>query len=411
MLVKIELENFFSIRDRICIDFRAGNTKTAKSKKLADNVIEWNGLKLLKSIGLFGANASGKSNILKAINFCCRMVLESHLHNENSIFNYAPFKFEGYSEKPSCFLIDFICDDVEYEYSFSLLKSRIISESLFYYPNDRRARVFERDGSEYKFAESVLARPNDVAVNTSDKNLFLSRASSMNRELAQKLYRYFLSTFMLGLIPLQDMNIESYFDANKPLILAALQQCDSDICDIEKKIETVAMPMPVPGNPFGAPGRVMNREFVRFVTYHKNAPNVPFDIDEESGGTKRLFSILLRMIDVVKNKKSVMLDEFDTSLHASISEFLLDLIHASSQSQLLFSSHNLSLINMNRFRKDQIVFVTKNETGATEVQSLYDYKDFRENMDAEKAYRQGRFDAIPIVTSTVESLKRMLAEG
>ena len=411
MLVKIELENFFSIRDRICIDFRAGNTKTALSKKLSDNVVEWKGLKLLKSIGLFGANASGKSNILKAINFCCRMVLESHLHNENSIFNYAPFKFEGYSEKPSCFLIDFICDDVEYEYSFSLLKSRIISESLFYYPNDRRARVFERDGSEYKFAEGVLARPNDVAVNTSDKNLFLSRASSMNRELAQKLYRYFLSTFMLGLIPLQDMNVESYFDANKPLILAALQQCDSDICDIEKKIETVAMPMPVPGNPFGAPGRVMNREFVRFVTYHKIAPNVPFDIDEESGGTKRLFSILLRMIDVVKNKKSVMLDEFDTSLHASISEFLLDLIHASSQSQLLFSSHNLSLINMNRFRKDQIVFVTKNETGATEVQSLYDYKDFRENMDAEKAYRQGRFDAIPIVTSTVESLKRMLAEG
>lgn len=411
MLVKIELENFFSIRDRICIDFRAGNTKTALSKKLSDNVVEWKGLKLLKSIGLFGANASGKSNILKAINFCCRMVLESHQHNENSIFNYAPFKFEGYPEKPSCFLIDFICDDVEYEYSFSLLKSRIISESLFYYPNDRRARVFERDGSEYKFAEGVLARPNDIAVNTSDKNLFLSRASSMNRELAQKLYRYFLSTFMLGLIPLQDMNVESYFDANKPLILAALQQCDSDICDIEKKIETVAMPMPVPGNPFGAPGRVMNREFVRFVTYHKIAPNVPFDIDEESGGTKRLFSILLRMIDVVKNKKSVMLDEFDTSLHASISEFLLDLIHASSQSQLLFSSHNLSLINMNRFRKDQIVFVTKNGTGATEVQSLYDYKDFRENMDAEKAYRQGRFDAIPIVTSTVESLKRMLAEG
>lgn len=411
MLVKIELENFFSIRDRICIDFRAGNTKTALSKKLSDNVVEWKGLKLLKSIGLFGANASGKSNILKAINFCCRMVLESHQHNENSIFNYAPFKFEGYPEKPSCFLIDFICDDVEYEYSFSLLKSRIISESLFYYPNDRRARVFERDGSEYKFAESVLARPNDVALNTSDKNLFLSRASSMNRELAQKLYRYFLSTFMLGLIPLQDMNVESYFDTNKSLILAALQQCDSDICEIEKKIETVAIPIPNPGNPFGMPGRVVNREIVRFLTYHKIAPNVPFNIEEESDGTKRLFSILLCMIDVVKNKKSVMLDEFDTSLHASISEFLLDLIHASSQSQLLFSSHNLSLINMNRFRKDQIVFVTKNETGATEVQSLYDYKDFRENMDAEKAYRQGRFDAIPIVTSTVESLKRMLAEG
>lgn len=117
------------------------------------------------------------------------------------------------------------------------------------------------------------------------------------------------------------------------------------------------------------------------------------------------------MIDVVKNKRSVILDEFDTSLHSSISEFVLNLIHASSQSQLLFTSHNLSLIDMSRFRKDQIVFVNKNASGATEVQSLYDYKDFRENMDAEKAYRQGRFDAIPIVTSSVESIKRMLGEA
>lgn len=411
MLVKIELENFFSIRDRICIDFRAGNTKTAQSKKLADNVIEWKGLKLLKSIGLFGANASGKSNILKAINFCCRMVLESHQHNENSVFNYAPFKFEGCPEKPSSFLIDFICEDVEYEYSFSLLQSKIISESLFYYPNDRRARIFERGGSEYKFAEGVLARPNDIVLNTSEKNLFLSRASSMNRELPQKLYRYFWSTFMLGFVDLADQSIETYFDSSKNLILAALQQCDSDICDIQKKHELVPVAMPSPGNPFGMPSQIVNRDMVRFLTYHKVSPEILFDMNEESAGTRRLFGILLRMIDVVKNNKSVMLDEFDTSLHSSISEFVLDLIHASKNSQLLFSTHNLSLINMSRFRKDQIVFVTKNEFGATEVQSLYDYKDFRENMDAEKAYRQGRFDAIPIVTSSVESLKRMLGEG
>lgn len=406
MLVKIELENFFSIRDRICIDFRAGNTKTALSKKLSDSVIEWKGLKLLKSIGLFGANASGKSNILKAIRFCCITVLNSHQYNENTEFNYAPFKFERFSDKPSRFLIDFICDDVEYEYSFSLLHSKVVAESLFYYPNDRRARVFEREGTEYKFSEGVLVRPNDVALNTSDKNLFLSRASSMNRELAQKLYRYFWSTFMLGFVHLEDQSIETYFDANKSLILAALQQCDSDICDIEKKHEMVAMP--VSGNPFGAPERIINRDVVRFLTYHKIAPEVPFDIDEESDGTKRLFSILLRLIDVVKNDKSVMLDEFDTSLHANISEFVLDLIHASKGSQLLFSTHNLGLINMNRFRRDQIVFVSKNESGATEIHSLYDYKDFRENMDAEKAYRQGRFDAVPIVTSSIESLKRMI---
>lgn len=410
MLIKIELENFFSIKDRICIDFRAANTKTAQSQKLADNVIEWNGLKILKTIGLFGANASGKSSILKAIEFCCAMVLESHLHNDSDVLTYMPFKFEGYQDKPSSFLIDFVCNNIEYEYSFSLLHSKIITEQLFYYPNDRRARIFERNGSDYKFAEGIIARPKGIVVNTGDKNLFLSRASSMNREIAQELRNYFASTFQPGLIPLNDASVEQYFDKNKPLILAALQQCDSDICDIEKYRQVIPVPVPAPSNPFG-PLSIQNREIVRFRTFHKVAPTVPFDISEESDGTIRLFSILLRMIDVVKNKRSVILDEFDTSLHSSISEFVLNLIHASSQSQLLFTSHNLSLIDMSRFRKDQIVFVNKNASGATEVQSLYDYKDFRENMDAEKAYRQGRFDAIPIVTSSVESIKRMLGEA
>lgn len=409
MLIKIELENFFSIKERICIDFRAANTKTAQSRKLVDNVIEWNGLKILKTIGLFGANASGKSSILKAIEFCCAMVLDSHLHNDNDVLTYIPFKFEGYQDKPSRFLIDFICKDIEYEYSFSLLHSKIISERLFYYPNDRRARIFEREGADYKFAEGIIARPKDIVVNTGSKNLFLSRASSMNREIAQELRNYFASTFQPGLIPLTDASVEQYFDKNKPLILAALQQCDSDICDIEKYRQVIPLQVPSVSIPFGSQ-IIQNREIIRFKTFHKVVPTVPFDISEESDGTVRLFSILLRMIDVVKNNRSVILDEFDASLHSNVSDFVLNLIHASSRSQLLFTSHNLSLIDMNRFRKDQVIFVNKNASGATEIQTLYDYKDFRENMNAEKAYRQGRFDAVPIVTSSVASIKRMLGE-
>ena len=88
MILKIEFENFFSIRDRIRIDFRAGNINTALARELSHNVMEWNGVPVLKTIGLFGPNASGKSNILKAITFCCRMILESHLYNEGAIFNF-----------------------------------------------------------------------------------------------------------------------------------------------------------------------------------------------------------------------------------------------------------------------------------------------------------------------------------
>ena len=85
-------------------------------------------------------------------------------------------------------------------------------------------------------------------------------------------------------------------------------------------------------------------------------------------------------------------------------------IHASEGSQLLFSSHNTNLIDVKRLRRDQIVFVNKSEDGATEVYSLYDFKDFRENMDAEKGYIQGRFDAVPYVDSSVDSIKHLLEE-
>ena len=182
MILKIEFENFFSIRDRIRIDFRAANINTKLARELRHNVIDWNGVPVLKSLGLFGPNASGKSNILKAINFCCRMILDSHLNNEGVVFNFEPFKFDGWQEKPSCFLIDFVCDNVEYEYSFELTKTKIISESLYYYPFGRRAKIFVRNADgKYSFGTGGISKPADVVLNTSNKTLFLSRASSMNR--------------------------------------------------------------------------------------------------------------------------------------------------------------------------------------------------------------------------------------
>lgn len=409
MLLKIELENFFSIKDKISIDFRAGNINTAQARQLANNVVDWNGQTVLKSVGLFGPNASGKSNIVKAINFCCRMIFESHLHNENTVFNFQPFKFDGWDKKPSRFMVDFVCDDVEYEYSFSLTRTEILEESLYYYPNKRRAKIFTRLGNDFSFAEGAMPRAKDVAFNTSRKNLFLSRASSMNRELAQKLFQYFLNTFLLGLVPLSDNSIEELFIKYKKVVLEALNVCDSDIINIELQKEK-AKTLNLAFNEKEAL-QVQDVEVVKFLTYHKFAPNVPFDmVTEESNGTRQLFGVLLRLLDVVKNGKALMLDEFDLSLHTLLADFILDLIHASAKSQLLFTSHNTNLIDTNRLRKDQILFVNKKDDGSTEVYSLYDFKGFRETMDAEKGYIQGRFDAIPMVNSSVSSLKKLLED-
>lgn len=405
MILKIEFENFFSISNRVRIDFRAASINTAISRELSHNVMEWKGIPVLKSIGLFGPNASGKSNILKAISFCCRMILDSHLYNEGATFNFEPFKFDGWQDKTSKFLIDFVSENVEYEYSFELTRERIISESLYHYPMGRRAKVFVRgsDG-KYSFGTGVMVKPSDVANNTSEKNLFLSRASSMNREIAQKLYRYFMNQFLLGLVNVNDVMVLDSFNTYKRVILKALEICDTDITDIVARKEQA--PIVVTGQPELSYKLV---DVLRFKTFHRNQKDVMFDLDmEESNGTRKLFQILIRLLDVVKNKKSILMDEFDMGLHTRLADFILDLIHASASSQLLFSSHNTNLIDVKRLRRDQIVFVNKSEQGATEVYSLYDFKDFRENMDAEKGYIQGRFDAVPYVDSSVSSIKQLL---
>ena len=267
--------------------------------------------------------------------------------------------------------------------------------------------VRKADGT-YSFGNGVIAKPGDVVLNTSDKNLFLSRASSMNREIGQKLYRYFMNQFLLGLVNVNDMMVLDSFNTYKRVILKALEICDTDITDIDVRKEQIPAPTVVPGQ---AELSYRLVDILRFKTVHRNQPDVMFDMDmEESSGTRKLFQILLRLLDVVKYKKGIMMDEFDMGLHTRLADFILDLIHASEGSQLLFSSHNTNLIDVKSLRRDQIVFVNKTENGATEVYSLYDFKDFRENMDAEKGYIQGRFDAVPYVDSSVECIKQLLEE-
>ena len=347
MILKIEFENFFSIRDQVRIDFRAANINTALARELRHNVMDWNGVPVLKSVGLFGPNASGRSNIMKAVDFCCRLIQNSHLNNEGAVFNFEPFKFDGWQEKPSKFLIDFVCDDVEYEYSFELTRTKILSESLYHYLVGRRAKVFVRNtNGKYSFGTGVISKPTDVVLNTSDKNLFLSRASSMNREIAQKLYRYFLNQFLLGLVNVNEMMVLDSFNTYKKVILKALEICDTDITDIEARKEQMPAPVAIQGQG-ELPFKLV--DVLKFKTFHRNQKDVMFDLDmEESNGTRKLFQILIRLLDVVKNRKGIMMDEFDMGLHTRLADFILDLIHASESSQLLFLSHNTNLIDVRR---------------------------------------------------------------
>ena len=124
MVIEIRLRNFFSIMDEVVLDMRAANIQTRKSKTLEDNTFPYQKGRLLKTVSIYGANASGKSSIVKAIRACGSMVYNSHNFNENTLFPFAPFKFGG-SEKLSRFYIRFNTEGVEYEYSFEMTQTQI----------------------------------------------------------------------------------------------------------------------------------------------------------------------------------------------------------------------------------------------------------------------------------------------
>ncbi|MDN5201943.1 ATP-binding protein [Fulvivirgaceae bacterium BMA10] len=419
MVLEIRLSNFFSISKEVVLDLRAGNINTTKSRLLQNNIFKYEETKVLKTIALYGANASGKSNIIKAVRFCIAMVYDSHKHNENSIFNFKPFKFKSYSSKPSCFFIRFVHENVEYKYSFSLTRNEILTESLYHYPNGRKAKVFirnEKGGKskreKYSFGTSIIKRPFDVVESTSNKTLFISRASQMDREIPKKIFHFFHSMFIRRHSSYSIGNMDTLINTYRDYLLKALQMADSDIIDFKHRI------VKEQGKKIRANLDTQKAFFeddelesIEIKTYHRFSPKVPFDfVTEESDGTRKLFFMMLTMLDIVRNNKTLLVDEIEDSLHPKIVDYIIKIFNASQGAQLIFSTHNTNLLDLNEYRKDQIWFVNKTENGNSDLYSLYDYSDFRDTMDLEKAYLQGRFDSIPIVDDSIKNLQSIINE-
>lgn len=378
MILEIALTNFFSINEKITLDLQAANIQTKEARALDGNTFSVGNERLLKTVAIYGANASGKSNIIKAVKAAVDMILDSHNYNEGDSFGFKPFKFGG-NDVPSEFYIRFIVNEIEHEYSFSCTREEIITESLYYYPKGRKALIFSRDErksggkkEKYEFT-TVIRRPMDVASNTSRKTLFLSRASQMDRDKAKEIYRWFNEQLVFSYRGNTSVVTDRFLGDNKDAVLRVLKAADSDIVEFSYKDGELT-------------------------TFHRRNPSLPFDFNtEESEGTKILFRIMLTVMDVVRNNKVMFLDEVETSLHTRLVEYLINLFHNSRSAQLVFTTHNTHLLDMSRFRKDQIFFVNKRDDGSSDLYSLFDYKDFREKMDLEKAYLQGRFDAVPYV--------------
>ena len=380
MILSLRIKNFYSLRDEVVIDFTANMNSRNSRNAQPNSLIDFHGDKFVNIIGLFGGNAAGKSNLIKAMDYCRNLILTSHLNNEGDELGNVSFKFGG--NMPSEFYIDFVTDGIEYEYSFEIYGGVITSEELYYYPNKRKSRIFSRtETTSYYFKKGVIPRPSEVVANTGPKTLFLSRASSMQKEIAQKVFRFFLNEMMVGRGSVVVSNLSvAEFENDKNFLLMGIEVCDSDIIDI-----TLSENMS---------GQLILQSF------HRENPELPFDfIKEESDGTKSLLTLLIIILRKITAGATFFIDEFDLKLHLRLAEFILDLVRSSKSAQMVFTSHNPLLIDTDSLRPEQIVFVSKQSDGNSEFVSLAEFVGINKIKDIRQAYLQGRFDGVPYIGS------------
>jgi len=424
MLVEFKVENFKSISNQVCFSM----ISSKYYKNLNNNIFQTKSLEkenLLRSSIILGANATGKTNLIVALGLLTSMVQNSHLYQEGNKLPFDPFRLdEEYILKPTKFSIIFIYKDIMYDYSLSYNEKKIIEEKLYYYPQRRKSIIFERTNTNnYKFTKDQVQQ-KFISKRTLDNVLYLSMATKEKYSKTTEAFKWFIEKLrVIGPADhpsLEDftMNLAEKDIRYKELILRSLIISDFGIHNItssKTKMKPEDFPIEIKDkiiefiNFQKKINKISSDEITNILinTYHwgKDKNNkkieVKFNLQEESEGTKRMFSLIGPWIDALDNGRIIVADELDTKLHHNLQLFLIDLFNNpqqnTKQSQLIFTSHNINLLDQDIFRRDQIWFMSKNTKAEnSELFSLAEFK-VRKDKDIINAYLSGKYGAIPFI--------------
>lgn len=424
MLIEFNVTNFKSIKEKQTLSMAAiDKLKDSDEIEQIDagrRVLTTPNSKLpnlLATAVLYGANASGKSKLIDALAFMEYFVVRSQQHMQSGEpIEVTPFLFDQESAKaPSEFEVLFIHNNVRYQYGFAVTKERVHKEWLLAYPCEKVQnwfyREYDNDTQKYtwKFGAKFKGAKKILEYATRDNGLFLAAAVQLNNEQLRPIFEW----FQKGLLIIgQTYNMPDIFtfeqclanEDSKRAVLEMIKCADPSVCDIEvEKIDPTKKEW-FNRLPLEKREKLLDKYKVffvpetKFVHMDKQGAPVELDFDDESEGTKNLFSFIAPMREVLEDGKILIIDELNNSLHPLLVRKLIEFFHNpeinKNNAQLIFSTHDASLLDKTLFRRDQIWFTEKNQENATTLYSLSDFKVRKEEAIG-KGYLQGRYGAIP----------------
>lgn len=421
MLIEFSVGNFRSFKDIVTLSMAAAKLSSKDKALDENNVFEAAGTPpLLTSAAIYGANASGKSNLVAAINFMRGFVLDSHRETQpTGEIGVERFRLSVETvAQPSHFEMIFVVDGTRYRYGFEATPERVESEWLFSVPSAREAKLFERIGDDIDLSER-FREGREIEARTRSNALFLSVVAQFNGPIAQRVTQWFRQ---MGIASgLQDRGMRQYtvrrfLDGTyRDDIRELIGRLDLGIDDIAvEKISTpVAFDLPdsMPEALRTALATLRNLpggEFFAVRTIHGRAGNgeTPamqevFDLDnQESEGTKKLFSMAGPLVKALKEGQLLVIDELDARLHPLMTREIIALFNSKQtnpqHAQLIFTTHDTNLLDNRLLRRDQIWFTEKDRQGATQLYSLAEFK-VRNDASFEKDYIHGRYGAVPFL--------------
>ena len=386
MLLQFSVTNHRSIKNTATISLKAAADKTRK-----EVLISPDGKKeLLPVMALYGANAAGKSNVIHALLLMREMVCGEYAEPlKGAELPYDPFAFEDGQAEPTALEIVYFYDGIKYAYGFSFNRAEIICEYLYHWPNGREALVFSREKNQYEFRESIQEQMI-LSGRTPENRLYLTSSNEWNCSQTEKAYLWFQKK-LRGAMTIgasNDMTIKALRKGGeeKQRILKEMMFADLGICDIALS---------------GTPENPVVSTLHQLTDNSGTQRQYALQLGQESVGTQRFFSRIGMWMDAMACGAVLVVDEIEASMHPLLTRHLIEMIQDQNinrnHAQLIFTTHDVGLLDLTLLRRDQIWFAEKDEkTMQTDIYALTEFSP-RKDENIAKGYMQGRYGAIPFI--------------